>query len=134
MAVVPMRARLVEQRQLGELRHMAGIVDAGRPQRGLGVKLLHHRGAREAISEAGGVAQQILDGDLAICRHELELAALLDADFRFGELGNEFGERVGDEKPPVFDQHHDGDRDDRLRHRVDTEDARPVPWAGRRAA
>jgi hypothetical protein len=55
-------------------------------------------------------------------RHEFDPAIALDRDLRIGKSRHVFRERIGEEQAPLFDQHHDRDGDDRLRHRIDAED------------
>jgi hypothetical protein len=50
------------------------------------------------------------------------------APSRFGEGGQVFGERVGEQQPPFLDQGHCRDADDRLGHRIDAEDRVGRHW------
>ena len=122
-AVIPFRARLAHQRHAGDHGRVLGIGDLAAAQPRLLIELLHGAVAGVVVGQAGGVPQQVLDGHLPLDRHEVELAVVLDADLLVGELRNELGDGVVEDEVAVLDQHHDADRDDRLGHREDAEDA-----------
>ena len=85
------------------------------------------RFAVEAIGDARGMAQQILDRDRALQRLERQrrlaaLIRLLDADLHVGKGRNVFRDGIVERELAVLDQHHRGNRRDRLRHRIEPED------------
>ena len=67
------------------------------------------------------MAQQVLDGDLARRRHEIDGAARLHGHFGLCEIRQELRERIAKQDPAFLDERHRRHRDDRLRHRVDAE-------------
>ena len=93
-AVVPLGARLADQRQARDQRGMLGVADLAAAQPRLLIELLHQAVAGVFVSDAGSVAQQILDRDRPLQRHEIELAVVLDADLLVGKFRNEFGDGV----------------------------------------
>ena len=72
MPVVPQRSRLFGQRQLCQAVGKLSIVEIGFEQTGIRVELPHRAVAVEAIGDARGVAQQVLDGDRTVERLELQ--------------------------------------------------------------
>ena len=122
-AVVPFRAGLADQRHAGDHGRVFGVGDLAAAQPRLLVELLHRAVAGVVVGQARGVPQQVLNGHLPLHRHELELAVVLDADLLVGKLRDEFRDGIAEEEVAVLDQHHDADRDDRLGHREDAEDA-----------
>ncbi len=72
-----------------------------------------------AVDEARLMAHEIAHGDLAGGRVRLALAF---EDFRVGEFGNVFRDRIFEPELAFLDQLHGGDGNDRLRHRIDAED------------
>ena len=127
----------MRQRRLGETLDLLGrreiarviVADARQIEPGLGVGVLHRSIERDlAISETGGVPQQILHDDFAIGRnrrvgHAREFAVgTRDADLLALERRKEFRHRIGEFDLAVLDQHHGGDRDQRLGHRIDAKD------------
>jgi len=122
-AVIPFRARLAHQRHAGDQLRMLFVGDVAAEHLGLGVHALHHPHAGDLVGDAGGVAQQVLDGDRPHRQRELHRAVALDADLLAGEFGNELGKRIVEQQFAVFHQHHDAERDQRLGHREDAEDA-----------
>ena len=123
MAVFPDLAGLMLQRQGGERLDVLGRAPVLAHRRGRVDELLHPRNAGEAVGEAGGVAHQVLDGDRALERDEVEPVAVLDADLRLGEGGDVLGQRIGNHQPPFLDQRHRRDRDDRLGHGIDAKNS-----------
>jgi len=69
------------------------------------------------------VSQQILDRHRPLCRHEIELAVVLDANLLVGKFRNELCDAIAQDEVTIFHQHHDADRDDRFCHRKNAEDA-----------
>ena len=86
---------------------------------------MHQRSAAPAIDQAGGVAHQVLDRDLAVGRHGLgdrfamrrAAATLMLANF-----GKYFAERIVDQDLALLVEHQGADRRHRLGHRGDVED------------
>ena len=128
-AVIPFRAGLAHQRQAGDQRGVFGIADLAAAQPRLLIQLLHQAVAGVVVGDARGVAQQILDRHRPLQRHEVELAVVLDADLLVGKFRDEFRDGIVEQEMAVLDQHHDADRDDRLGHREDAEDACRAPSA-----
>ncbi len=122
-AVIPFRAGLAHQRHAGDHGRVFGVGDLAAAQPRLLVQLLDGAVAGVVVGQARGVPQQVLNGHLPLHRHQVELAVVLDADLLLGKLRNEFCDRVVEDEVAVLDQHHDADRDDRLGHREDAEDA-----------
>ena len=85
-------------------------------------QLLHLRVSGESVSQSGRVTHQILDRDWPLERNEIEPVAVLHPDLRLREGGDIFGQGIRDQHPPLLDQHHRRHRDDRLGHRIDSED------------
>ena len=122
-AVDPLRAGLVEQRNLGQpVDHALQILRA--EHRRVAVHLVDRSFAEDAVGEAGRVAHQlrhrrrvrrIFDDGLAVGVHAL-------VDFEIRELRDVFRDRIA--RPPLalLIQHHHRDAGDRLGHRVDAED------------
>ena len=118
MAVLPERARLVVQRQFGDPLGEFGEIEIARVDVGFLVGLAHQAVAIEAVGDAGGLTQQIEDGNRPGQRHQFErlaavLGLLLDADLHVGEGRNVFRERIVELDLAVLDQlhrHHGGDR------------------------
>ncbi len=94
-----------------------GVHDVGR----LG-QFLDRGHSGKAISQPRRVAHEILDRDRPLERREVKLVAVNDAHFHLGEGGDVFRDGIGDQEPPLLDQHHRRDRNDRLGHRIDAED------------
>ena len=122
-AVIPFRARLAHQRHAGDHGRVFGVGDLAAAQPRLLVELLDGAVAGVVVGQARRMPQQILNGHLPLDRHQVELAVVLDADLLLGKLRNEFGDGIAEDEVAVLDQHHDADRDDRLGHREDAEDA-----------
>ena len=133
-AVLPDLARLMHERKRGHRLDIFGQ----RPVRIHDVRrldqLLDRRRAGEAVGQPRRVAHQVLDRDRPLERRKIELVAVGDADLHVGEGGDVFRDRIGDEKPPLLDQHHRRDRNDRLGHRIDAEDRVVASSAGRPGA
>ena len=122
-AVIPFRAGLADQRHAGDHGRVFGVGDLAAAQPRLLVELLDRAVAGVVVGQARRMPQQVLHGHLPLDRHEVELAVVLDADLLVGKLRNEFGDGIAQDEVAVLDQHHDADRDDRLGHREDAEDA-----------
>ena len=122
-AVVPAFAGLADQRHAGDDGGVFGVADLAAAQPRLLVELLHRAVAGVVVSQTRGVPQQVLHRRLPLHRHQLELAVVLDADLLVGKFRNEFGDGIAEDEVAVLDQHHDADRDDRLGHREDAEQA-----------
>ena len=127
----------MRQRRLGETLDLLGrrkiacviVADARQIESGLDVSVLHRSIERDlAIGQTGSVPQQILHNDLAIGRnrrvaHAREFAGgTRDTDLLALERRKEFRHRIGELDLAVLDQHHGGDRDERLGHRIDAKD------------
>ena len=121
-AILPHLARLMHERKRGQRLDIFGQ----RPVRIHDIRrldqLLDRRRPGEAIGQPRCVPHEVLDGDRPLERRKIELVAVDDADLRVGEGGDVFRDRIGDEEPSLLDQHHRGDRNDRLGHRIDAED------------
>src|SRR6266700_3383521 len=83
MPIIPERARLLGQRHLGDPLGKFGIVEIAEINAVIGC--LDQTVTVEAIADAGGVQQQILDRDRPARRHQVEhrlsrLVLSLDAD------------------------------------------------------
>ena len=77
----------------------------------------------EAVGQAGGVAQEVDDQHRPVGRLRLEglhVAAVVDPEVL--PFGNVPGHRIVESGQALLDQHHEGDRGDRLGHRVDAEE------------
>ena len=128
-AVVPHRARLVASGALASASRNSGAgVGQGRGRRRGRPELVHRRVAAVAVGEARRVAQQVLHRGLALrlarsprsfCRG----VSLDDADLHVGELRQVLADRIGQQQLALVVQHHDRDRNHRLGHRRDREDA-----------
>ena len=122
-AVVPFGARLAHQRHAGDDGGVFGVADLAAAQPRLLVQLLHRAVAGVVVSQPRGVPQQVLHRHRPLHRHEFELAVDVDADLLIRKLRNELGDGVVEDEVAVLDQHHDANRDDRLGHREDPEQA-----------
>jgi hypothetical protein len=84
--------------------------------------------AENAVNQAGGVAQQVLDDHRPMLRlQRLDRLAVERVEFfhrhlQVGELGQILRHRGVEVELAVFDQRHRCDRDDRLGHRRQTKD------------
>ena len=121
-AVVPLGAGLALQGQARDQCCVFGVGDLAAAQRRLLIELLHQAVAGMVVGNARSVAQQILNRHRPLQRHQLELAAVLDADFLVGEFRDEFRDGVAEQEMAILDQHHDPDRNDRFCHGKDPED------------
>ena len=128
-AVIPLGARLAQQRQARDQRGVFGIADLAAAQPRLLIQLLHQAVAGMIVGDARGVPQQVLDRDRPRQRHQIELAVVLDADLLVGKFRNEFGDGIVEQEMAFLEQHHDADRDDRLGHGEDAEDGCRAPSA-----
>jgi hypothetical protein len=104
---------------------MLGIIDLAAPNPRLLIELLHQAVTGVFVSDAGGVAEQILDGDRPLHRYKIEAAVVFDADFLVGKFRDEFGDGIIEQEVTFLEQHHDADRNDRLGHGKDAEDRVP---------
>src|ERR1700722_11455989 len=68
------------------------------------------------------MAQQVVDHDAAAGCDIIKSNRTFDRHLRLGEFGNIFFKRIGEKQLAFLDQHHDRNRNDRLRHRIDAED------------
>ena len=91
--------------------------------------LREDRRAREEVGEAGRVPQQITEGHGADRRAP---APILPEDLDLAQLRHDLLERIIQPDPPLLDELQRRRRGDRLRHRLDLEDA--VGGHGRRVA
>ena len=128
-AVLPGAPGLMGQRHLGEPLDLLGRRDVAPVDADLGVELLHLGVAREAaVHEARRVAQQVLNRHLALGRHQCVhcLAGVGvepgNAHLEIRELGQILRDGIAQHQPPLFDEHHRGDRRERLGHRIEAED------------
>ena len=112
----------MQQGQSGQRLRLVGIGLVAAREIGLRVEFVNGRLAEEIVGQAGRVPEQILNGDGANRRREIEAAIAFDADLRAGESRNEFRDRIGEQNAPFLDHLHNCDRHDRLRHRIDAED------------
>ena len=83
---------------------------------------MDRRCSKKAVGKTGRVAHQVQNRDRPCGRNALELAVALDADGHRGECRQVFGDRFREQEPPLLDQRHRCDRDDRLGHGIDAED------------
>ena len=107
-AVAETRAWILEQRRFGDVDDELRQGNRSRPDLQSAIQL------RGAMAEAGGVQEQILDGDLAGRLAWRPAAAFLDHDLL--ELGQEFRNGIGEAQLVLVSQHHDPDRGDSLGH------------------
>ena len=119
--ILPCFARLVMQRlrgdALGHIRNRAFSRCEAIENSGLLVNF-RDRLAPETIADARSVTQQIANGDLAFRRHGLAIGG---QHFRFFEFGNEFRNRIVEQKFTFFVEHHHRDTRHRLSHRSNPE-------------
>jgi hypothetical protein len=138
MAVVPTHCGLIGERQHRDPVGKFGVVEIPGVQFGIGIESLYRGFAEEAVSDTRRVPQQIPDRDRALQRLELErilscLIGKIDADLCVRKRRNVFRHGIVEGQLAVVDQHHCGNRGDRLRHRIDLEDRiRRHRRAGRR--
>ena len=78
----------------------------------------------DAIGQARSVAQQIdhAHRPRAWAGHKRRFAATTGIDPEIGKFGHDFGHRIIKRDQPLFDQHHERDRHDRLGHRGNAAD------------
>ena len=127
MSVLPERARLVVQRQLGDPLGEFGQVEIARIDICRRVSLAHQTVAIEAIGDAGGMTHQVENGNWPDQRHQLErlgavLVLLLYADLHIREGGNVLRDGIVELDLSVLDQLHRHNRGDRLGQRRQAED------------
>ena len=125
MAVIPQRARLFGQRHLGDPFGEFGIVEIAEIDAVIG--RLDQPVAIEAVGDAGGVQQQILDIDRPARRHQVEhrlagVVLALDADLHVGKGRNVFADGIVERDLAAIDQHHRRHAGDGLGDRMDRED------------
>src|SRR6266850_8107481 len=128
MPVFPGSAGFEGERQLGERLDEIRQHPLLRKNPGVAVHLLDRRVLTEdAVSEARGMAHQVLYRDLALCVYQSQCGCagsrVLDlyANFHVLELGYEPGHRLVQAEPAFLNQHHRRDADDGLGHRIDAE-------------
>ena len=124
VAVDPRLAGVAVERQLGQPRHdVADRLVAVREIPAGDARLLPFIGRRTvAVADAGGVRQQVADGDGPLRRNDVVAAAVV----RFGhgrlhELREVLADRIGDQQPPLLLQQHHADAGQGLRLRRDPE-------------
>ena len=126
-AVLPGRSGLVDERNLRQPLDLLGgrqvahveVDGAGLIEAGLGERLLDGGiGGQLAIGEAGGVAEEVLNGHRPLRR---DLAAR-GRDLHVLEGRQPLRDGIDQLQHAVLDQEQGCDRDHRLGHRVDAED------------
>ena len=127
MAILPERARLVVQRQLGDPLGELGKVEFARIEICRRVSLAHQTVAIEAIGDAGGMTHQVENGDGPGQRHQFErlgavLGLFLHTDLHIREGGNVLRDGIVELDLAVLDQLHRHDGRDRLGQRRQAED------------
>jgi len=115
------------QRQLCNSRGKFGIGQIATEEVSLGIRPAHEIPAIEAISKARRVAQQIRDPDRTVERlprqhHRAVGPALFHADPDVRKSRDEFRDGIVELQLAILDQHHGGNRGDRLRHRIQAKD------------
>src|SRR5260370_14860410 len=125
MPVTPQRARLRGQWQLRQSLDEFGIVEIA--EINPVISGLDQPFAIEAVGDARGVQQQILDIDGPAQRHQAEYQAAgtifsFDADLHAGEGWNVFADGIVKRELALVDQHHRRHAGDGLGDRMDRED------------
>ena len=126
-AVVPDRARLVHQRQPGQLRDQLVQRHLQAKQRAEEVPFFVQPGDRGAgppgVRQAGGVCQQMMDRDRAFGRDELQTGAFAPCiDLHVTEGRDVFRHWIVEQEVPFFVQQHGCGAGHRLRHRINAKD------------
>jgi hypothetical protein len=67
------------------------------------------------------MAQQVLNRGFIVGRHQLDATGTFHHHLLIGEGRDVFRHRVVQQQPALFPQHHRGNRNDRLGHRIDAE-------------
>ena len=126
---MPHGAWLVGQRHLRQPLDLLGAGEVLPVHSGLRVGLLHTSvRARLTVGETGGVPVEVLDRDLPLRGHHRvphfarDRIESLNGDLKLRERREELRDRISEGDLALLDEHHRGDRGDRLRHRVDPED------------
>ena len=122
-AVLPLRARLMHQRQLAQAGHLIGIALVTAVDSCGVVHLVDRPAAAELVRQARGMAQQILNGDGTLRIHLPQFRALRDRDFHVAQLGEKFTDRVAEQESAFLPEHHDRHRDDGFGHRINAKNA-----------
>ncbi len=122
-AVVPLRARLEQQRQrrpaVARRRQVHAPGRAG-VEAGRAVDRVDRVHPVEPVGEPGGVGEQVPDPHRLGGRdRERVLVRAAGVDAQVGEGRDELADRVGQLQRALLVQHHRGDRGDRLGHRED---------------
>ena len=120
-AVFPLSSRLMQQRQFAQGRDLVGAALRAAVHLRAHVHFLHRAGAAEFVGEPGRMAQQVLDGDGSRRRHPLDLSIPLHRDLKIRELGKVLADRIAQQEPSFFPQHHRGDRGDGFGHGINPE-------------
>jgi hypothetical protein len=125
MAILPDRARLLRERQRGDLFGEGLVAQTSRLEVRLRVPGVDKALAGVPVGDARGVPQQVLDDDRSAQRREIEhglavAAGFFHADFRERETRDVPGDRLVQRELALIDQHHRHERGDRLGHRIDS--------------
>ena len=122
-AVLPSAAGLVGERQGREFGDELGVAVRDAADAGRDIGLLERRAGQRRISQAGGVAQQIVHRHRLAARFGGESLGAgivgIDRDLEAGELRQIFRHRIGQDQPAFLGQHHRRHRGERLGHRRD---------------
>ena len=123
-AVVPARARLGQERQVGQLvdHRLQGFVRVEDAL--LAVEPVDVVRGAEAVAQTARVRHQLGHRHRALGVHQARLAVgpVAGVHLQVREPGDVARHRVVEAPLALFVEHHQGDAGDRLRHRVDAED------------
>ena len=123
-AVLPLGARLRPKRDVRQLAdHLAQggvVVEDVRPP----IALIHRRLGKEAVGEAGGVADEFADRHLVTSLFDQQFAVLFaHRHLQPFQFGDELAHRVVQIETAFVKERHERDAGDGLGHGVDAEDA-----------
>ena len=124
-AVVPLRARLRDQRNVRRNLHHLGqrLVRCLEVDAAIAVLRIDRRRLHEAVGQPRRMRQQIAERDVALRRHRFQLAAHAAREHAHVlEARQKAGDRIVELEAAFLVQHHDRRRGQRLGHRVETED------------
>ena len=122
-AVIPASAGLVAQRQLGQAQYHLFQRDILAAHQRLAVHVFYGRVIEEAIAQASGVRQQVVDGHGRTLRRILRAhIANTGHDFAVAKSRDVAADWLEELECAFFIEHHQRDRGDRLGHAVDAED------------
>ena len=125
VAVIPGRAGLVAERQLGQPRHERRQIRVALVETGLHVGLLDRRIAEEPVGQPSRMPHQVLHRHRRCGRHHLHPVDALrvrNAHLHGLEFRQVSRHRVIHPEPARLDERQRRDHRDRLAHRVDAED------------